>query len=401
MFKGRVRAFVPDDIPRVAGLYRAIFPGNEEVPPQRLEAYLAEVFFHNPWQDPALPSLVYEPMRGGIVGFLGVIPRPMVWNGRPLRAAVSSSFMVDPRARWTMAGVELLKAFLAGPQDLSLTDAANDASRGVWERLGGTTALLYSLRWTRILRPYRYTMHLVRGKRPILRRLAVPLDPLGCAVDAVGAWVRPNRFPQLARQLLAEELEGATLIEGLAKLSGGEPVQPIYTLQSLAWLLRMAAKKRQYGPLRKRVVRRADGAILGWWLYYLQRGGISRVLQLGAAEQSIHDVLNHLFYDAWRHGSTAISGRFQPRFLQAFSAEHCTFKSGTWMLVHAHDSRLLQAIYRGEAMLTPLEGEWWTCFLELIPAVNACDFSPERYTSSCTEGDVGRGIDPPSVGVAP
>lgn len=400
MFKGRVRAFAPDDIPWVADLYQAIFPGNDGVPPQRLEAHLAEVFFQNPWRDPALPSLVYEQPRGEIVGFLGVIPRPMVWNGRPLRVAVSSSFMVDPRARSTLAGIELLKAFFSGAQELSLTDGANDASRAVWERLGGAAVLASSLRWTRILRPYRYAVSLVREKRPLLRPLVVAFHPLGCSVDAMAAWLRPNRFPQLARRLLAEELEVETLIEGMAKLSGGESLQPVYTPQSLTWLLEMAAKKRQYGPLRKRLIRRADGALLGWWLYYLQRGGVSRVLQIGATERSIYDVLNQLFYDAWRHGSAAISGRLQPRFSQQLSVNRCAFTCGTWLLVHAKDPGLLQAIYRGDALLTPLEGEGWTRFLELVPAANACRVGAESYTARHVDGDIGHGIDTPPVGVA-
>lgn len=367
---GYVRSFVEGDVSQLAELYQEIFPGSDRLSPQILRSYIEEVFFNNPWRELALPSLVYQDNGGKIGGFLGVIPRWMLLNGQPLRVAVSNSFMVEPGSRFALAGVELLKTFLSGPQDLSMTDGANDASRRLWERLSGTAVPLYSMRWTRILRPCRYAMYILGERRARLRPFAFLLEPFCCVADNIGARMPPNRFPQWVRRVFEADLDAETLLECLSKLSGGEALQPAYDQPSLQWLLEMAAKKKQYGALRKRVVRNAQRETLGWWLYYLNRGGVSQVLQLGATKQSIHEVLNHLFYDAWRYGSTAISGRLEPRFLGELSENYASFKSGTWTLVHSKDPGLLQAIYRGDAVLTRLEGEWWTCFLELIPGTN-------------------------------
>src|SRR5581483_7581848 len=94
-----------------------------------------------------ITSLVFEENSGEITGFLGVVPRPMSFNGRPVRAAISSQFIVAPARRSTLAAVKLLQAFVSGPQDLSIADEANDASRKLLGSLGGSTALLYSLYW--------------------------------------------------------------------------------------------------------------------------------------------------------------------------------------------------------------------------------------------------------------
>ena len=72
------------------------------------------------------------------------------------RVAVSSQFIVEPESRLEWAGVQLEKAFLSGAQDLSLADEANDSSCSIWERLGGSTALLFSILWTCFLQPAQY-----------------------------------------------------------------------------------------------------------------------------------------------------------------------------------------------------------------------------------------------------
>jgi hypothetical protein len=107
------------------------------------------------------------------------------------------------------------------------------------------------------------------------------------------------------------------------------------------------------------VSRREHGA-LGWYLYYAEPGGIGEVVQIAARDGSVDDVLDHLFYDAWRHGVVALSGQLQPRLLRALSDRSCLFRhGGAWMLVHARDPELISVIHRGDAFLTRLDGEWW------------------------------------------
>src|SRR5262249_1952805 len=150
----------------------------------------------NPWYDETIPSLVYQDNNERIVGFLGVIPRRMSLNGQPVRIAVTNSFMVEPGSRSTLAAVQLLRELFSGPQDLSMTDAANDSSRKIWERLGGTVVFSYSIRWTRPLRPSRYAMDLLWQKRRSLQPFILVLRSLCGAMDAIVARMPPNRFPQ-------------------------------------------------------------------------------------------------------------------------------------------------------------------------------------------------------------
>src|SRR5262249_8440498 len=186
-----VRPFTKKDIPQVIELFQKVFFNNGQKAPSlpKLEAYFEEMFFHNPWTrggttewtgegteesaeestEEKITSLVYEASDSAIIGFIGIIPRRMLLHGRPIRAATSMHFMVEPGSRSTLAGVQLLKTFFSGPQDLSLTDSGGAVGRKIWEGLGGATALAYSINWMRLLRPSRYVLRLLARKNMLLR----------------------------------------------------------------------------------------------------------------------------------------------------------------------------------------------------------------------------------------
>src|SRR2546429_6858547 len=63
--------------------------------------------------------------------------------------------MVAPRYGGQV-GRRLMSRLLAGPQELSITDDANDAARRLWETLVGESSPNYGLRWTHPLRPFSY-----------------------------------------------------------------------------------------------------------------------------------------------------------------------------------------------------------------------------------------------------
>src|SRR3954466_15292577 len=77
------RAFRAEDIDEVARLWLKAFRRRSDAPPEPLLAYFRELFFDAPWRDPALPSLVCED-ASGIVAFLGVLPRTMMFRGERL-----------------------------------------------------------------------------------------------------------------------------------------------------------------------------------------------------------------------------------------------------------------------------------------------------------------------------
>lgn len=356
-----IRHFGVEDIPQVVALSERVFGASNQTSRAALAAYFEEVFFRNPWSDPAFPSLVYEESSGRISGFIGVMPRRLLFCGQPVQLAVGNYFMVEPDRRFTLAGVELAKAFLAGPQDLSLAEG-NDFSRRVWEGLGGATEALYSLYWLRPLRPGRYLVSLL-SRHGLWTPLALASKPLGWLLDAVGPRLSANLFRQDVPTGSREELNEVAFLECLANFSSHWRLRPHYDSRALQWLLALLAQKRRYGTLRKVLVRSADQQILGWYLYYVNPGGVGEVLQVGAKKNSVLQVLDHLFYEAERQGVVALSGRVDPLFMPEFCVKQCVLRCGPpWMLLHSRRPEILDVIHRGSAFLTRLEGEWWIGF---------------------------------------
>ncbi len=335
----RIRALTVDDIPQLAVLYQQTFGGGAQFPLEPLERYFHEVFFGNPWSDRTLPSLVYEIDQRAIVGFLGVIPRRFNLNGRSIKVAVSAQFMVDKSRRSLLAAPQLLQRYFAGSQELSFTDGANDSSRRTWKALGGLEVPVYSLCWT--------------------RHLQTPPDGRGSSGEG-------SSTERQEADLTEEELDIPTMLHSLPRVAGTALLRAEYDERLLQWLLRLAQQKRKHGALRKRVLRKT-GYVEGWYVYYLNIGGTSQVLQLMAAPRAFPAVLTHLFESARREGSAAVAGRLEPQHLHDLSRAGCQFSAGSAVLAQAADSRLLEPIYTGDAALSRLDGEWWNRFIEFIP----------------------------------
>jgi len=355
---GRVRPFVDDDISQVADLHRRMFGMSDKWSPELYRCYFREVFLNNPWYDKNLCSLVYEEGNGKIGGFLGVMPRPMWMKGRLIRAAVSSQFIVERESRFKLVGVQLLKTFFSGPQDLSLADEANDSSRAVWERLGGSTALLYSIHWTCRLRPAQY-VGLRLGRRNLARPLAFFLKPVCRAIDSVVARVPDNPFRRTGSRCEAEGTGVETLMKCSDAFRHPQALRPQYDRCTLEWLLGRAAETNGHGSFQKVVVRNAARELIGWFLYYLDHGGMGEVLQIGSKKTSIHEVLDHLFHHAWHNGAVVLRGRLEPGLMPELLARRgLAHHRRYWTLIHSQKPELLDAIHRGDAFLTRLEGEW-------------------------------------------
>src|SRR5256886_16671099 len=159
---GRIRAFVQDDIPRVAQLNWRLQHGRTDPQPPSLEEYLLQLFFQNPWFDSSIGSLFYEEGQR-VVGFLGIVPRPMSVNGKCIQAAVGGGLVVHPESRWALPGPQLLAALMDGKQDLAMTDTASALSQQSWVGLGGSTSAAYGLHWAGPLRPASYALSAMYG----------------------------------------------------------------------------------------------------------------------------------------------------------------------------------------------------------------------------------------------
>lgn len=351
---GGVRAFRPADIPAVIDLRRRCFPFDTPPPAARLERDLVGLFFDNPWRDPELPALVYEGAQGRVIAFLGVVPRPMSLGGVPIRAAVTRRLMVDPAHRG-VAALRLLQSVLTGPQDLSLADSATGASRVLWARLGGTTAVLYSIDWFQPIAPARAALgclsYMTRS-----RALDLIARTAGRAADAALRHLPGSPFRRVPTRFSGEALSEAELLVCLGDSADAYTLSPGYTPSSLAYLLTML--EGRFGRLRMVAVR--DGAErIGWYVYGLNRQGIAQVARVAASPGRLSHVVDHLADDAFRHGGAALLGRLEPRLLGELRDPLCIMRQAPWVLVHSRSAAVLDAIARGDAILSRMEGEWW------------------------------------------
>ncbi len=358
-----IRAFAEDDVPAVAALFARVYPQYGWSSQAACESYFREMLFDNPWRDPELPSWIAE-KDGCIAGFQVVMPRRMQFGERSIRVAVSCQLMVDPDQRHSLTALQLVQACLSGPQDLTLADGSSAKARRMWIGIGGTAPPVYSLHWTRPLRPARYALSLLEGRAGFPRLLAFATRPMGALADALAARLHQNRFLLGETELAEETLDPATMLAHLPEILRSYALQPVYDARSLAWLLGQTALKTRHGTLRARAVRDSERQLVGWYLYYVLEGGVSEVVQIAALDGSFERVLQRLLADAWRHGATAVRGRVDPRYVQELSDRHCWFRwDNTWTLVHSRHPELMAAIHRGDAFLSRLEGEWWLRFL--------------------------------------
>lgn len=357
-----IRVFTGDDVPAAAALFARVYPEHRWHSQDACESYFREMLFENPWCDPEIPSWVAEE-HGRLCGFYAVMPRRMLLRGRPIRVAVGCQFMIAPENRNSLAALQLTKACISGPQDLTLADGASTQARRMWVAIGGIAPLLYSLHWTRLLRPARHALSLLEGRGVIARPVALAARPLSAMVDALFTRLPPNRFLLEQGDLAQDALDPATILAHFSEVAGGSALQPDYDAASLSWLLNQAARKKRHGALRSHSVLGAKRQLIGWYLYYLNAGGAGEVVQITARDGCFDRVLQQLMTDARDNGATALHGRVEPRFVQELSNRYCWLRQeGPWTLIHSRHAEIVAAIEQGDAFLSRLEGEWWLRF---------------------------------------
>jgi len=356
-----VRPLIERDIPEIADLYWKVLRGRKDATPPAVHSFLFELYFRNPWIDSSIPSLVYEE-KGRIAGFLGVIPRKMCYRGEPVRIAFGGNFVVHPDFRTTLAGLHLLRTYMAGPQDLSQTDSANDTSRALLERLGFTTVVPYSTYWVRLLRPVRSATYAIAhvAENALTSSLDFVLRPFSDIADRCAAKLSASPFRQVQSGLQATELDVETLLSGLSEFRQGYSLWPDYDADSLHWLFAFMQKMKGHGEDLRRVILRDDsGKIVGWYIYYRTRGGFGGVAQMGGERKRIKEILDHLFHDAWSYGVIALQGIVERNLLADFSEKNCFFTCrGGWTVAYSRKPQLLEALNIGDAFLSRLDGEW-------------------------------------------
>ncbi len=274
-----IRNCAREDIPAVAALFQKTFRNTDARAPASLEAHLCDVYLDHPWYDPEVASRVHVNDAGRVTGFVGVFPGRFELGGRPVRAAIAGTLMVEDREADPLAGAKLLRALVKGPQDISISETTNPLSQGLWERLGGVVVPLLSLDWFRVTRPGGAAVAMLAERHPSGAALA----PAGWVVDRIGArflggHMKPARLPQrVTRQTDASDDEFAAAVRELAGFSA---LRPAWSDADLGWFLRHAAEKERYGKLHRSIVRNGKDKLIGCYLYHAHAGGTGRVLQV-------------------------------------------------------------------------------------------------------------------------
>jgi hypothetical protein len=353
---GTIRVCVPEDMPRVADLFQTIFRGSPGPAPSSLQQCLLELFFKAPWHDPEFPSLVYIASDDAIRGFIGVIPLRASLRGKEIRAALGSSLMVENAKDDPFAGVLLLKAFLNGPQELSMTDTANPIVVSMWTKLGGQLLPLESMHWWRVLRPAGLALSILGDRIPLVN----VARPICVAVDRVAT---PNRF-RLKAKVMARTIDldrnDDLLIKYLREFAAQYSLRPIWDDGGLRWRLNHAAQNRHRGSLVCRAVYGKAALPFGCYLYYRRPHSVAHVLQLITSPDGAGIVLDSLLEDAFQNQCVAVTGRTHFRYMDQLILHDCIFSRSGSVIVHSSKSDIMEAACSGNALIIGLAGEGWT-----------------------------------------
>ncbi len=351
-----IREFTRDDAKQVAALQTIVARSAEQAPPAGLAEYFERTFLDHPWADPEIPSLVYE-SDGEILGFIGAHVRRLLVDGEPRRGVYGGQFVTHPDARAGLAGALLLRRFLAGPQDLTLTDGATAVVRHMWERCGGRTIDLHSLGWMRVLRPW----------DPAARRLgdiryggplATALGPAARLLDRATTKVPPLSLAPSPAGQKSRALEIDDLLDP-PRVFRQRRITVDYDHEFLTWIFREMAAVESRGPLERRMVLTEEGRPAGWWIAYFPKGRLAQVVNLTATPSTVDLVVDHLLAEASQAGVSAVHGRLESPLFEALATRRCLIRPTTRVLVHSPDPALAEAAAAGNSTLSRMDGEWW------------------------------------------
>lgn len=359
-----VRPLEAGDIDQVAALYNRTLLRRRNDPPRALAVYLREFYLDGPFRAPDIHSLVHVAGGGEISGFVGVHMVPYRIGERTVRAAFCGALMSAERDRDPLVGARLLKAFLAGPQDLSMSETAIPRSQAMWARLRGQTLATHSLDWFRILRPAGFGLSVAKRRMPLLKLF----KPVAARADI---WAERRRTASGLTGLLpepsppgivTEEIDQAGFVALMRQFSEGFAAHPDWSGGYLEHVLTTAHDKPDYGKPVMAVVRSKGGELFGGFLYHASPGRIGRVLQIAAMPARGGMILDRLFADAYSRGAVGLRGRSQPWLIEAAPSRAMIFVSNAASVIHAKDSALAAPFVAGDCVLNGMAGESWNRF---------------------------------------
>lgn len=328
--------------------------------PATLRSSFQELYFNSPWPESLGRSIIYEDERG-IAGFLGGLVRRMAVDGQSIRVGFGGNFVIRPDARSRATARQMLETGMAGNQDITQTDSANDLSRKILERAGWRIIPALNVHWVRPLRPSEFAVYVASraGSRWLATGVQTVAKPLCSIVDYLVGRAAASPFRRSNSSLHAEKLDVETLLECLVEFRKGYCLWPEYDVHSLRWLLNFMEGRSSRGKLRKVVARDGANKVVGWYIYYIKPRAVGEVVQIGGERASMKDVLDSLFCDAWSNGLVALHGVARADIIADLSDKNCVFTCrGGWALAHSKKPELLEILEQGKAFLSRLDGEW-------------------------------------------
>jgi hypothetical protein len=356
-----VRPLSTEDLEAVTALYFRVLRRNKATPPRALVDYFRSFYLDGPYRDPEIPALVHLNDGGRVTGFVGVHCVPYLVANRPIRAAFCGALMSEDHETDPLAGARLLKAFIAGPQDVSLSETANVVSETMWTKLRGRTLPGYSFEWFRVFRPLSFATALAGEKTALIK----PFVPLAGVIDS-----RLSGASSLARfapapmpaGLMMEDADVESFSSAIRKLSIGKKARPDWDNGYLDHVLANAVIKPGFGQAHMGLVRTRTGDPIGAFLYHLKSSGIGRVLQVMAMPGRLGPVIDLMFAHALENGAAGLRGRSSPEWIEAATGRSMIMATISSTVVHAKDPAIADAFISGDCMLTGLAGERWNRF---------------------------------------
>lgn len=356
-----VRPLSAQDVEAVTALYFRVLRRNSAQPSRALIDYFRSFYLDGPFRDPTISALVHVNDHGRVNGFVGVHCVPYLIGDRHIRAAFCGALMSEDHETDPLAGARLLKAFIAGPQDVSISETANVISETMWSRLRGQAIPGYSFEWFRIFRPAGFATAMAGEKLGFLRSLA----PLSRQFDRIYAGksnlIRHSVEPA-PTGLTVEEVDQHAFADTVRQFSDVRTARPDWSNGYLDHVLSTAVEKPFFGMPVMACVKTRSGEPIGGFLYHSKPGGIGRVLQIVAAPDRLGVILNMLFTHAMEGGAVGLRGRTSPDIIAAATGRSMILATISSTVIHARDASVAEPFLSGDCILTGLAGERWNRF---------------------------------------
>ncbi len=352
--KGKIRKMKADDVEVISDMSMEMFPRSKEMTREQQMKMIRRLYLENPLNCDGNVSLVYESPGGEVGGFLGVIKKKWIWRGRPIKVSHSNHLMIRDTERSTLASVALVKTMMQDDHDFCFADSSSDTSRFIWERCGGVTAWGYSMYYRHLLQPLSF----ICNRLP--RNYGRLLNPVSKAGDFLINHIpgSPLKFDKPSCKI--EELSVTELLQLMEEVHRNLAVRPVYSTETLVWLIESLKIEKRYGPFKAIKVINDRGFTAGWVLYHQKENGACEVLQLEARRGMKELVFKALCYHAFQGGGVELDGRLDPRLLKKFGDRTTIFVPGKfWTLVYSKNPDLMADLQAGNAVLTRLEGDLW------------------------------------------